>query len=76
MVYSLDLGLSAFGTTDHRVHRLRRGAINPFFSKRKVNELQHLIQQHIKKLCDKLEKYRNTGVPIDFESAFGDFTLV
>lgn len=28
--------LAAFGSPDHASHRLRRGALNPFFSKRKI----------------------------------------
>ncbi|KAJ2988862.1 hypothetical protein NUW58_g3760 [Xylaria curta] len=75
MVRSMDPGFSAFGTLDHDHHRLRRDALNKFFSKQKVNSLQHVIQDLANKLCDKLEKYSNTGIPIDFEGAFGDFTL-
>ncbi|KAI0538391.1 cytochrome P450 family protein [Xylaria digitata] len=74
-VQSIDQGVSAFGTVDHDHHRLRRGALNKFYSKQKVNALQHVIQNLANKLCDKLEPYSNTGTPIDFEGAFGDFTL-
>lgn len=28
--------LSAFASVDHETHRLRRSALNPFFSKRKI----------------------------------------
>ncbi len=76
MVRSMDPGFSAFGTLDHDHHRLRRGALNRFFSKQKVSALQHVVQDLANKLCEKLESYCNTGTPIDFEGAFGDFTLV
>jgi hypothetical protein len=76
MVRSIDLGFSSFGTLDHDLHRLRRGSLNRFFSKQKVVALQHVIQDLANKLCDKLERHCNNGIPIDFESAFGDFTLV
>ncbi|TGJ85575.1 hypothetical protein E0Z10_g3221 [Xylaria hypoxylon] len=75
IVRSMDPGFSAFGTLDHDHHRLRRGALNRFFSKQKVNALQHVVQDLANKLCEKLESYCNTGTPIDFEGAFGDFTL-
>lgn len=76
MVRSMDPGFSAFGTLDHDHHRLRRGALNRFFSKQKVSALQHVVQDLANKLCEKLESCYDTGTPIDFEGAFGDFTLV
>ncbi|KAI1163814.1 cytochrome P450 family protein [Nemania serpens] len=75
MVRSMDPGFSAFGTLDHDHHRLRRGALNRFFSKQKVSALQHVVQDLANKLCEKLESCYDTGTPIDFEGAFGDFTL-
>lgn len=50
-----DFPLSAFGTESHRVHRLRRAATNPFFSRGKVLQQEGLIQQLVNKLCDRLE---------------------
>lgn len=35
--------LSAFGSADHAQHKLRRGALNPFFSKRRVAEFGTLM---------------------------------
>jgi hypothetical protein len=35
----------AFGTVDHDMHRMRRAAMNPFFSKASVRRLQPLIHE-------------------------------
>ncbi|KAI0487793.1 cytochrome P450 family protein [Xylaria cf. heliscus] len=75
MTETMDPGFSTFATWDHHHHRLRRGALNRFFSKQKVNALQQTIQNLANRLCDKIESYSNTGTPIDFESALSCFTL-
>jgi hypothetical protein len=76
MVQSMDPGFSSFSTKDHEHHRLRRGALNKFFSKQKVDALQHVVQDLANKTCEKMELSCNTNTPIDFEGAFGDFSLV
>lgn len=43
--------LSAFGSSEHHMHRLRRGALNPFFSKRKVAEYGALLLPSLSQLC-------------------------
>ena len=67
--------VSGFGTVDHDLHRLRRSAINPFFSKQKVAALQTVIQQLADKLCKKLENIRATGEVVPLECAFDAFTM-
>ncbi|MCJ1364028.1 hypothetical protein MMC16_003137 [Acarospora aff. strigata] len=66
---------SGFGTVDHDLHRLRRAAINPFFSKQKVAALQPVIQRLVDKLCTKLEKVRDTDEVVPIECAFDAFTM-
>lgn len=48
---------AGFGTQDHDVHRMRRMALNPFFSKQAVQRLEPVIQQKIDLLCKKLDVY-------------------
>ena len=60
---------------DHDLHRLRRAAINPFFSKQKVAALQPVIQKLADKLCKKLENTRGTGEAVPMECAFDAFTM-
>ncbi|TVY83002.1 Cyrochrome P450 monooxygenase, partial [Lachnellula suecica] len=55
----------AIGTKDHDVHRMRRGALNPFFSKRFVSELEPFVQAIIDKMCNRLDDACETGEPID-----------
>ncbi|KAL8727597.1 MAG: hypothetical protein Q9166_005947 [cf. Caloplaca sp. 2 TL-2023] len=67
--------VSGFGTVDHDLHRMRRAAINPFFSKQKVTQLQPVIQRLADKLCGKFERCRGTDEVIPFECAFDAFTM-
>ena len=46
--------LSSFATVEHSVHRLRRGALNPFFSKRKIAQYSPSIQAHMDRLCERV----------------------
>ncbi|KAK2768340.1 hypothetical protein FQN54_000194 [Arachnomyces sp. PD_36] len=61
-----DLPLSAFGTEDHNVHRLRRGVMNPFFSKQRISRLEPVIQAQVQKLCERIIDFNkaNAAVPI------------
>lgn len=60
-VNQFDLPGSGFGTVDHRLHRARRAAINPFLSKRSVAQLQPMLTFMIEKLCNRIEEYRKSG---------------
>ncbi|KAK2823862.1 hypothetical protein FQN49_007546 [Arthroderma sp. PD_2] len=61
-----DFPLSAFGTENHQVHRLRRGAMNPFFSRGKVLQQESLIQGLVQKLCGRIEQLgaSNRTIPL------------
>ena len=67
--------LTQLRTVDHDLHRIRRAAINPFFSKQKVTQLQPVIQRLAEKLCAKFEACRGTKEVIPFECAFDAFTM-
>jgi hypothetical protein len=41
---------SAYGTIGHNYHRLRRSALNQFFSKRSVAELELMISSKVEQL--------------------------
>ncbi|KAK5626632.1 hypothetical protein RRF57_002347 [Xylaria bambusicola] len=53
------MGSTAF-TIDHQLHKARRQALNPFFSKAKVNAHQNMIQMYADKLCRRISEYTNT----------------
>lgn len=46
---------SSFATVSHNLHRLRRGSLNPFFSKRSVNQMEPLIVAKIEQLSKRFE---------------------
>ncbi|KAI0538394.1 cytochrome protein [Xylaria digitata] len=46
---------SVFSTPEHDIHRIRRNALNPFFSKRAISERAQLIQGHMDVLCRRLK---------------------
>lgn len=51
-----------FPTHKHEVHRHRRAALNPYFSKRAINNAVPMMQEQITKLCDRLRReYQGTG---------------
>lgn len=65
---------SMFGTVSHDLHRLRRGALNPFFSKQAITRMEPLIRELLEKLCARFEKFRETGEPVDTLHAFAALT--
>lgn len=46
--------LSAFASADHHLHRSRRSALNPYFSKRKIAQYSAVIQTHMERVCKRL----------------------
>ncbi|KAI4101078.1 MAG: hypothetical protein LQ339_005201 [Xanthoria mediterranea] len=54
-----------FSTISHELHRTRRGAVAPFFSKALVQQLQPSVDIMIQKLVDRLEKLKGTGTVIN-----------
>ncbi|KAI4108775.1 MAG: hypothetical protein LQ345_007090, partial [Seirophora villosa] len=61
-------------TASHDLHRIRRNALNQFFSKKQVLRLEPVIQEHVAKLCNKLEEYKNTGKPANMNHAYSALT--
>ena len=45
---------TAFGTADHDLHRVRRNAMNKFFSHAQITRLEPEITHLVQLLCDKL----------------------
>ncbi|KAK0102780.1 hypothetical protein ONS95_006377 [Cadophora gregata] len=64
----------SLATIDHDHHRLRRGAISPFFSKTNVRKLEPVIQGNVEKLMRRLETLEGTGKPVNLNVIFGAFT--
>lgn len=64
---------SLVGTLDHDIHRKRRAAVLPFFSKQKIYALEPVITSTVDKLCDKIQDYRKTGEVMPLRNAFHCF---
>ena len=56
-------------TVDHELHRLRREALSPFFSKRNVTSLESRIKAKIEFLCRRLDDYVVSRNPINLTVA-------
>ncbi|KAI9651889.1 MAG: hypothetical protein M1831_007511 [Alyxoria varia] len=66
---------ATFSTPWHSLHRHRRAAINPFFSKRRVALHAPHVQKHTNKLCDRLEnEIKNSGQILNVNDMWGCYT--
>lgn len=62
-------------TVDHALHRLRREALGPFFSKRKVTSLEPRIKAKVKQLCRRLDECVGSKEPINLTVVFLALTM-
>ncbi|KAL1989662.1 hypothetical protein VTN49DRAFT_6859 [Thermomyces lanuginosus] len=65
-----DLHKSTFGTEKHDLHRIRRAAINPFFSRQRILRLEPVIQHLSRRLCERSEDFARAGEPIPLARGF------
>lgn len=71
-----DLQLSTFGTEKHDVHRSRRAALNPFFSKQRIVRLEPVIQSLVRRFCERAEEFsRKRPVPRSSAPSFVPLSL-
>lgn len=68
-------GESAFATIQHEHHRLRRAALNPYFSKQSVQKLEPVIRDLVVKLCGRFVEARKTGEPVNLGHAYAALTM-
>lgn len=61
-------------TIDHDLHRVRRSALNPFFSKANVRKLEPIILERAQKVLSRMEDLENTGQPLNIFYLFSAFT--
>jgi cytochrome P450 len=65
---------TSFATADYKLHRTRRAAMNPFFSKQKVVRLQPMLTFMIEKLCNRIEEFKESGEPLSMRPVYMCFT--
>lgn len=66
---------SLVGTLDHDIHRKRRAAVLPFFSKQKIYALEPVITSMVDKLCEKMEDYQKSGEIMPLRNALHCFAV-
>ena len=72
---NLEIALSVAGTANHELHKQRRDALNPFFSKRSVVNLGPMITEKIGQLCAHLDKAIETQKPINLSDLYYAFAI-
>jgi cytochrome P450 len=63
-----------FGTTAHDQHKVRRAALNRFFSMASVRRLQPLLEERVQRLLGRFRKARDSKEVIPLEYALAAFT--
>ena len=61
---------STFGTPPNDIHKIRRGALNPMFSRQRVLELEGIVQEKAGKVCKRMQEGIDQGKPVDLHHAF------
>lgn len=64
------LKTAGFGTISNELHRVRRGALNPLFSKRAVLQLEDVVQAKVEKLMDSASHKLERGESVDLYHGF------
>ncbi|EXJ57060.1 hypothetical protein A1O7_07404 [Cladophialophora yegresii CBS 114405] len=65
---------AAIAILDHSHHRLLRSNMNPYISMQRIRSLEPEIQALVNKLCQRLDEFKNTGVPLTLQHAYTCFT--
>jgi cytochrome P450 len=65
---------SMIETTDPETHRMRRGAMAPYFSMQKVIQLQPIVEDRVDVLMERLKEFRDSGKVLKLENAFAALT--
>jgi hypothetical protein len=61
-------------TTEHDVHKIRRAALNPFFSKGMIRKLQPLIDAKVDQLIERFEDFKKSKGVVVVNHAFAALT--
>ncbi|KIW90646.1 uncharacterized protein Z519_08429 [Cladophialophora bantiana CBS 173.52] len=65
---------SAFATASDELHRIRRGALNPLFSRQRILDLQDVIQGKIDILVDRVREFQAEEKVMPINRAFSALT--
>lgn len=70
---TLPVPLSVGGSLQHDLHRKRREALNPFFSKKSVQGLGPMISNKVDLLCKRLDDHLQSQIPISLSDVYFAF---
>ncbi|KAF4978236.1 hypothetical protein FZEAL_5341 [Fusarium zealandicum] len=59
---------------DHDLHRIRRKPLDPFFSRRQVQNYEYMIAEELKVLDDRLRSLRGSNVVVNMEHVYAAIT--
>lgn len=62
-------------TLKHDMHRVRRAALNPFFSKQKVATLEPLIETKIDQLSQRLQELASSAKVVSVSNAYSALNM-
>ncbi len=62
------------GTISHDLHRNRRAALNPYFSKQSIRRLEPHIHRVLAKALGRLAHHAETGAPINMNMLYSAIT--
>jgi cytochrome P450 len=65
---------STFATASHETHRMRRAALNPFFSTASVRRLQPMIEERLDRLLEGFGEFQQSGESMTISLAYAAFT--
>jgi hypothetical protein len=66
---------SVLGTVPHEQHRMRRAALNPYFSKQSILRLMPVILSKIQRLCQRFEEFEYSKQPLNMDIAYSALTM-
>lgn len=66
---------ASFSTVGHDHHKLRRGALNSFFSAKAVTELEPVVKKKVDMLASRLAGAQKTGEIVRIDAAFMALTM-
>lgn len=66
---------ASFSTVSHSHHRVRRNALNPFFSKKAVQRVEPLIVEKVERLSARLAEAAHSGREVRLDAAFMALTM-
>ena len=68
--WMLGIPMSSIFTVDHDLHKVRRSALTSMFSKRSITAFEPILRQFIRKMCSRLEEFKNQHEVVDLRLLF------